>query len=82
MDKEIQKLMSLNSTSFKKIYKPTNNKLRTSSNTRNKNVDNTLRTDRRTGYDRQTRQYENHKDVNIAGNRENVGTHIVQQNMI
>nr|GEU80651.1 hypothetical protein [Tanacetum cinerariifolium] len=34
-DKEIDKLMALISLSFKKIYKPTNNKLRTSSNTRN-----------------------------------------------
>ncbi|GKC78921.1 hypothetical protein Tco_1129695, partial [Tanacetum coccineum] len=41
IDKEIQKLMALISTSFKKIYKPTNNNLKTSSSTRNKNVDNT-----------------------------------------
>ncbi|GJZ10965.1 retrovirus-related pol polyprotein from transposon TNT 1-94, partial [Tanacetum coccineum] len=41
-DKEIQKFMAFISKSFKKIYKPTNNNLRTSSNTRNKNVDNTL----------------------------------------
>nr|GEU34367.1 hypothetical protein [Tanacetum cinerariifolium] len=33
-DKEIEKLMALISLSFKKIYKPTNNNLRTSSNTR------------------------------------------------
>nr|GEW21950.1 hypothetical protein [Tanacetum cinerariifolium] len=33
-DKEIDKLMALISLSFKKIYKPTNNNLRTSSNTR------------------------------------------------
>nr|GFC88465.1 hypothetical protein [Tanacetum cinerariifolium] len=32
-DKEIDKLMALMSLSFKKIYKPTNNNLRTSSNT-------------------------------------------------
>nr|GFC99176.1 hypothetical protein [Tanacetum cinerariifolium] len=32
-DKEIDKLMALFSLSFKKIYKPTNNNLRTSSNT-------------------------------------------------
>nr|GEX11818.1 hypothetical protein [Tanacetum cinerariifolium]GEX12089.1 hypothetical protein [Tanacetum cinerariifolium] len=32
--KEIDKLMALNSLSFKKIYKPTNNNLRTSSNTK------------------------------------------------
>ncbi|GJS48399.1 reverse transcriptase domain-containing protein [Tanacetum coccineum] len=34
-DKEISKLVALISTSFKKIYKPTNNNLRTSSNTQN-----------------------------------------------
>ncbi|GJW80555.1 gag-pol polyprotein [Tanacetum coccineum] len=37
-DKETAKLMALISTSFMKIYKPTNNNLKTSSNTRNKNV--------------------------------------------
>nr|GFC40657.1 hypothetical protein [Tanacetum cinerariifolium] len=35
-DKEIDKLMALISLSFKKIYKPTNNNLRTSSNTSRK----------------------------------------------
>ncbi|GKA92155.1 hypothetical protein Tco_0814080 [Tanacetum coccineum] len=54
-DKEIEKLMALISMSFKKIYKPTNNNLKTSSNIKNKNIDNTPRSDRRIGYDRQTR---------------------------
>ncbi|GJS24069.1 hypothetical protein Tco_0452701 [Tanacetum coccineum] len=45
--KEIEKLMALILIPFKKIYKPTNNNLKTSSNTRNKNVDNTSRFDRR-----------------------------------
>nr|GFC70965.1 hypothetical protein [Tanacetum cinerariifolium] len=36
-DKEIDKLMALISLSFKKIYKPTNNNLRTSSNTSREN---------------------------------------------
>nr|GFD39013.1 hypothetical protein [Tanacetum cinerariifolium] len=36
-DKEIDKLMALISLSFKKIYKPTNNNLRTSSNTSHAN---------------------------------------------
>ncbi|GKC17655.1 hypothetical protein Tco_1014437 [Tanacetum coccineum] len=53
-EKEIDKLMALISMSFKKIYKPTNNNLRTLSNTRNTNIDNTPRTNRGTGYDRQT----------------------------
>ncbi|GJV15028.1 hypothetical protein Tco_1360351 [Tanacetum coccineum] len=47
-EKEIDKLMALISMSFKKIYKPTNNNLRTSSNTRNLNVGNTLRSNRGT----------------------------------
>ncbi|GJV09785.1 hypothetical protein Tco_1351326, partial [Tanacetum coccineum] len=42
-DKEIDKLMALISLSFKKIYKPTNNTLRTSSNTSRANQDNTPR---------------------------------------
>ncbi|GJW09773.1 retrovirus-related pol polyprotein from transposon TNT 1-94 [Tanacetum coccineum] len=50
VEKEIDKLMALISMSFKKIYKPTNNNLRTSSNTRNTNVDNTLRSGKRTRY--------------------------------
>nr|GFC18642.1 hypothetical protein [Tanacetum cinerariifolium] len=45
-DKEIDKLMALISLSFKKIYKPTNNTLRTSSNTSRANQDNTLRINR------------------------------------
>ncbi|GJY17669.1 hypothetical protein Tco_0389160 [Tanacetum coccineum] len=49
-EKEIDKLVALISMSFKKIYKPTNNILRTSSNTRNMNVDNTSRSDKKTGY--------------------------------
>ncbi|GJW00226.1 hypothetical protein Tco_1555477 [Tanacetum coccineum] len=68
-EKEINKLMALILISFKKIYKPTNNNLKNSSNTRNMNVDNTLRSRRRTGYDRQIGQYD----------KENVGTQIVQR---
>ncbi|GJU93457.1 hypothetical protein Tco_1318213 [Tanacetum coccineum] len=79
MDKEIEKLMALISISFKKIYKPTNNNLRTSSNTRNKNIDNTPRSNKRTGYDRQTGQYENQRAINVAEARDNVRTQVVQQ---
>nr|GEX45726.1 hypothetical protein [Tanacetum cinerariifolium] len=64
-DKEINKLMTLISLSFKKIYKPTNNNLRTSSNTTRANQDNSLRINRGTGY-------ENQRIVNVAGARENV----------
>ncbi|GJU63037.1 hypothetical protein Tco_1244872 [Tanacetum coccineum] len=64
-EKEIYKLMALISLSFKKIYKPTNNNLRTSSNTSRANQDNTPRINKGTGYD-------NQKVVNVAGARENV----------
>ncbi|GJZ87856.1 hypothetical protein Tco_0659638 [Tanacetum coccineum] len=40
-DKDMQKNLALIAKYFKKLYKPTNNNLRTSSNTRNKNVDTT-----------------------------------------
>nr|GEW18461.1 hypothetical protein [Tanacetum cinerariifolium] len=62
-DKEIDKLMALISLSFKKIYKPTNNNLRTSSNTSIGNQDNSLRISRGTGYD-------NQMIVNVTGARD------------
>nr|GEV01997.1 JmjC domain-containing protein [Tanacetum cinerariifolium] len=71
-EKEIDKLMALISVSFKKIYKPINNNLRTSSNTRIINVDNTLKSNRRTGYERLTGQYDNQREVNVIGARENI----------
>ncbi|GKC47727.1 hypothetical protein Tco_1065449, partial [Tanacetum coccineum] len=70
-EKEIDKLMALISLSFKKIYKPTNNNLRTSSNTNRANQDNTLRINRGTGYD-------NQREVNVTRDRDNVGTQVVQ----
>ncbi|GJX96319.1 hypothetical protein Tco_0352117 [Tanacetum coccineum] len=42
-DKEMQKNLALIAKNFKKLYKPTNNNLITSSNTRNKNVDTTFK---------------------------------------
>ncbi|GKA88094.1 multidrug resistance-associated protein 5 [Tanacetum coccineum] len=74
-EEEIDKLMALISLSFKKIYKPTNNNLRTSSNTNRANQDNYPRINRGTGYD-------NQRAVNVAGARENVGTQVVQQSRI
>ncbi|GJS90624.1 retrovirus-related pol polyprotein from transposon TNT 1-94 [Tanacetum coccineum] len=74
-EKEIDKLMALISLSFKKIYKPTNNNLRTSSNTSRANQDNSPRINRGTGYD-------NQRVVNVAGARENVGTQVVQKSGI
>ncbi|GKB30748.1 hypothetical protein Tco_0870149 [Tanacetum coccineum] len=71
-DKEIDKLMALISLSFKKIYKPTNNNLITSSKTIRANQDNTLRINRGTGYD-------NQRVVNIAGARENVAHYVYME---
>nr|GFB70095.1 hypothetical protein [Tanacetum cinerariifolium] len=48
-DKEIDKLMALISLSFKKIYKPTNNNLQTSSNISRANQDNFPRINKGTG---------------------------------
>ncbi|GKB18428.1 hypothetical protein Tco_0852351 [Tanacetum coccineum] len=64
-ENEIDKLMALISLSFKKIYKPTNNNLRTSSNTNITHQDNTPRINRGTGYD-------NQRVVNVVRARENV----------
>nr|GEW14309.1 hypothetical protein [Tanacetum cinerariifolium] len=68
-EKETDKLMALISLSFKKIYKPTNNNLRTSSNTSRANQDNSPRINRGIGY-------ENQRVVIIAGAKENVGTQV------
>nr|GEX50123.1 reverse transcriptase domain-containing protein [Tanacetum cinerariifolium] len=46
-DKDMQKNLALIAKYFKKIYKPTNNNLNTSSNSRNKNVDATSRKPKR-----------------------------------
>nr|GEZ10228.1 hypothetical protein [Tanacetum cinerariifolium] len=68
-DKEIDKLMALISLSFKKIYKPTNNNLRTSSNTSPTKQDNSPRINRSAGY-------ENQRNGNVVGARENVGSSV------
>nr|GEX17917.1 hypothetical protein [Tanacetum cinerariifolium] len=46
-DKDMQNNLALIAKYFKKIYKPTNNNLRTSSNSKNKNVDTTPRKSKR-----------------------------------
>nr|GFC87009.1 hypothetical protein [Tanacetum cinerariifolium] len=74
-DKEIDKLMALISLSFKKIYKPTNNNLRTSSNTSCANQDNSPRIHRNVGYKHQ-------RLGNVAGARETVGSTMVQKSGI
>ncbi|GJR11459.1 retrovirus-related pol polyprotein from transposon TNT 1-94 [Tanacetum coccineum] len=64
-EKEIGKLMALISLSFQKIYKPTNNNLRTSSNTSRANRDNSPRTSRGIGYD-------NQRAVNVSNAKETI----------
>ncbi|GKC69756.1 retrotransposon protein, putative, ty1-copia subclass, partial [Tanacetum coccineum] len=74
-DKEMQKNSALIAKYFNKIYKPTNNNLRTSSNTRNKNVD----TSPRYKNNNQTGQFRNQRTVTIAGARETISSQVVQQ---
>nr|GEX48267.1 hypothetical protein [Tanacetum cinerariifolium] len=70
--KEIDKLMALISLWFKKIYKPTNNNLRTSSNTSHANQDNSPRIHRNAGYESQ-------RSGNVARARETIGLSMVQK---
>nr|GEV39656.1 integrase, catalytic region, zinc finger, CCHC-type, peptidase aspartic, catalytic [Tanacetum cinerariifolium] len=77
-DKDMQKNLALISKYFKKIYKPTNNNLKTSSNSRNKNVDTTPRYKN----DNQSGQFGNHRTMNVAGARENVSSPVLQQSRI
>ncbi|GJY19285.1 integrase, catalytic region, zinc finger, CCHC-type containing protein [Tanacetum coccineum] len=60
---------------FKKLYKPTNNNLRTSSNSTNKTEDTTPRYNN----DNQSRQFGNQRTVTVAGARETVGSPVVQK---
>nr|GEZ35011.1 hypothetical protein [Tanacetum cinerariifolium] len=68
-DKKIDKLIALISLSFKKIYKPTNNNLRTSSNTSRTKQDNSPKINRSAGY-------KNQRNGNVAGARETVGSSV------
>nr|GEV99503.1 hypothetical protein [Tanacetum cinerariifolium] len=74
----MQKNLALITKYFKKIYKPTNNNLRTSSNSKNKNVDTTpwYKNDDHSG------QFGNQRTVNVVGAREKVGSMVVQQSGI
>nr|GEX31233.1 hypothetical protein [Tanacetum cinerariifolium] len=65
-DKDMQKNLALIAKYFKKIYKPINNNLRTSSNYKNKNVDTTPRFKN----ENQSGQFGNQRTVNVAGARE------------
>nr|GEU32020.1 hypothetical protein [Tanacetum cinerariifolium] len=77
-DKDMQKNLALIAKYFKKIYKPTNNNLRTSSNSKNKNVDMTPRYKN----DDHSGQFENQRTVNVAGTREKVRSLVVQKSGI
>ncbi|GJV40564.1 hypothetical protein Tco_1419004 [Tanacetum coccineum] len=68
-DKQIQKSLALIAKHFKNIYKPTNNNLRTSSSTRNKNVD----ISPRTRNDKNTRQFVNQRTIAVTGSKETIG---------
>ncbi|GJU52403.1 retrovirus-related pol polyprotein from transposon TNT 1-94 [Tanacetum coccineum] len=74
-DKDMQKNLALIAKYFKKIYKPTNNNLITSSNSKNKNVDTNLRYKN----DNQTRQFRNQRTMTVAEARETVGSQVEQQ---
>nr|GEZ11231.1 hypothetical protein [Tanacetum cinerariifolium] len=78
MDKDMQKNLPLNAKYFKKIYKPTNNNLMTSLNSRNKNVDTTPRYKN----DNHCGQFGNQRTTNVAGARKNAGSPVVQQSGI
>ncbi|GJX89447.1 retrovirus-related pol polyprotein from transposon TNT 1-94 [Tanacetum coccineum] len=77
-DKEMQKNLGLLEKYFKKLYKPTNNNLRTSSNSSNKTDD----TAPRYKNDNQFGQFGNQRTMTVAGARETVGSQVVQQNGI
>nr|GEW48585.1 retrovirus-related Pol polyprotein from transposon TNT 1-94 [Tanacetum cinerariifolium] len=68
-DKDMQKNLALITKYFKKICKPTNN-LRTSSNSKNKNVDTTpwFKNENQSG------QLRNQRTINVAVARENIGS--------
>ncbi|GKC99804.1 hypothetical protein Tco_1170079, partial [Tanacetum coccineum] len=74
----MQKNLTLIAKYFKKLYKPTNNNLRTSLNSRNKNVDNSLRYKN----DNPTGQFGNQRKVTVVGARDTVGSQVMQQTRI
>nr|GEV83083.1 ribonuclease H-like domain-containing protein [Tanacetum cinerariifolium] len=68
-DKQIHKSLALIAKHFKNIYKPTNNNLRTSSNTKNKKVDTSPRIEN----DSQTGQFVNQRTVIVTRNKKTIG---------
>nr|GEV29799.1 hypothetical protein [Tanacetum cinerariifolium] len=77
-DKDVEKNLALIAKYFKKIYKPTNNNLKTSSISKNKNVDTTQRLKN----DNQSRQFGNQRTINVVAVRENVVSKVAQQSGI
>ncbi|GJZ17993.1 retrovirus-related pol polyprotein from transposon TNT 1-94 [Tanacetum coccineum] len=77
-DKDMQKNLALLAKYFKRLYKPTNNNLRTSSNSKNKTEDTTPRYNN----DNQLGQFRNQRTMIVAGARETIGSQVVQQNGI
>nr|GEW87242.1 hypothetical protein [Tanacetum cinerariifolium] len=77
-DTDMQKNLALIAKYFKKIYKPTNKNLETSSNSKNKNMDTTPRFKN----DNQSGQFGNQRTVNVVAARKNVGSKVVQQSGI
>ncbi|GJU84097.1 putative reverse transcriptase domain-containing protein [Tanacetum coccineum] len=74
----MQKNLALLAKYFKKLYKPTNNNLRTSLNSRNKTEDTTPRYKN----DNQSGQFRNQRTMTVDEARETVGSQVVQQNGI
>nr|GEZ01460.1 hypothetical protein [Tanacetum cinerariifolium] len=72
-DKDMQKNLAIIAKYFKKIYKPTNNNLRTSLNSKNKNVDTTPRYKN----DDHSGQFGTQRAVDVADTREKVGSQLV-----
>ncbi|GJS58483.1 integrase, catalytic region, zinc finger, CCHC-type containing protein [Tanacetum coccineum] len=76
--RKCRKNLALIAKYFKKLYKPTNNNLRTSSNTKNYNVD----TAPRYKNDNQTGQFRNQRIMTVAGARDTIGGQVVKQSGI
>nr|GEW16768.1 hypothetical protein [Tanacetum cinerariifolium] len=77
-DKDMQKNLDLIAKYFKRIYKPTNINVKTSSYPKNKNVDTTPQYKN----DNQYGQFGNQRTMNVVGARENLGSPVAQQSGI
>nr|GEW20223.1 putative ribonuclease H-like domain-containing protein [Tanacetum cinerariifolium] len=77
-DKDMQKNLALIAKYFKKIYEPTNNNLKTSLNSKNKDVGMTSQFKN----DSQSGKFRNQRTVNVVAAREKVGSTVVKQSGI